>query len=101
MKSLGRHALKGGLAVAQDVASGQDLTKSLKTRGKETGKAVIKDIVSDDQSGSGQKGTKRRSRQKPATSRKTKKLKTSQKQELTFSHSDGSFTLSRMYQVRT
>lgn len=60
VKSLGRQALKGGLAVAQDVAGGQEFKKSLKSRAKETGNAVFKEALA--QTGSGQKGTKRRSR---------------------------------------
>ena len=81
VKSLGRQALKGGLAVAQDVADGQDLKTSLKKRAQETGKNLMKNVISRSQTGSGRRGTKRRARKKPTTSNKTKKVKTSPKQE--------------------
>ena len=85
-KSLGRQALKGGLAVAQDVARGQNLKQSLKKRAQETGQAVINDVLSSNttQSGAGRKGTKRKPTKKSASSRQVKKPKTSHSKKQTF-----------------
>ena len=85
-QSLGRQALKGGLAVAQDVASGQNLKQSFKKRAQETGQAVMNDVLSSKttQSGAGRKGTKRLPSQKAASSRQVKKTKTSHRKKENF-----------------
>lgn len=88
-KSLGRQTLKGGLEVARDVMSGQNVSDSLKTRAGEVGQAVMKGMVAQksDQTGGGlKKTTKRKNQRKPATSRQAKKQKTSStnKQDFNF-----------------
>jgi len=74
-KILGRQALKGGLAVAQDVSDGKDIKESIKNRTVETGGRIIKNLSG--QTGRGKKTTKRKNQSKLSISRPAKKQRTS------------------------
>ena len=78
MKAVGREALKGGLNVAQDVLEGQDLKDSTLKRVNEAGKRLANSQdTSGAQTGSGQKGRKRKTPVENASSPPAKKQRTS------------------------
>ena len=72
-KSLGRQALKGGLAVAQDVVEMKNFKDSLQSRAKQT----LSNIKPSNQSGAGKRSTKRRRQGKSTSVSRAKKTKTS------------------------
>jgi len=88
-KALGRQALKGGLAVAQDVSDGKNINEAIRNRAVETGATLIKDASAKTfgggQTGKGKKTTKRKTQSKPTIPRQAKKQRTSQAKRQDFS----------------
>ena len=74
LKSFGKHALKSGLEVANDVVEGNSFTDSLKQRVPEGIKRFATSENFIDQSGSGRRRTKRR--RKTLNKKKKKKKRT-------------------------
>ena len=82
LKTVGKHALKEGLGVAQDVLNGEAVGDSLTKRGKK----AINSLTSQNapQGGGGRKGIKRKKSAKAVSRPSTKKQKTSTSKESEF-----------------
>ena len=82
VKKVGKRLLNTGLVtgmqIVQDVMNGQSVKKAAKTRAKSAGKSFLQGAIQDiTQQGRGRKVLKRKRKATPASSRQTKKRRTS------------------------
>ena len=82
IKTVGRHALKQGVGVAQDVLDGESIGDSLTHRGKKAIGSLISQNAT--QKGGGKKRIKRKAPTKRTSRSSTKKRKTSQPKKQDF-----------------
>ena len=77
-KRLLNTGLDTGMQIVQDVMNGQSVKKAAKTRAKSAGKSFLQGAIQDiTQQGRGRKVLKRKRKATPASSRQTKKRRTS------------------------
>ena len=76
-RTLKRQALQTGMRLAKDVAQGKKMDQAVKRRLKQAGMEVVKTAVAKKKSQPKRAPIKRRAPRKPASSRSTKRQKTS------------------------
>lgn len=86
-KAVGNEALKTGIGIGQDLVSGQNMGESIKSRGANAAKSLVKRAVGSNQSGNrkqtggGRKPTKRKPRDTSVSSPAAKRRKTTQQKK--------------------